>query len=100
MRLAYWVCCRRNDDDFACNIRARTKREAKAKQEEIEEKAGYALYESPRRVEIDYKDGFDLLTRCLTGELMEKSRKSKISSQQHDDLEEEDAENIDDETEA
>jgi hypothetical protein len=60
MKLRYWVC-RCLDDSEAYNIRSKTKKEAKARREE----AGPERFSAPYKVELEYKDGFDLADSLL-----------------------------------
>ena len=58
--LTYWICdCL--DDNPAYNIRAKTKKEAL----QIREERGEESYDEPRKHIVNYKDAFDLMSRCL-----------------------------------
>ncbi len=60
MKLTYWVCPRKHDSQ-AYALRARTKKEALALLSEHSSED----YDSPQKVVVEYKDGFDLLQKCL-----------------------------------
>lgn len=62
-KLTYWVCDTRNDSP-AYNIRAKSKREAVAKYEAAI--ANGCSYDKPRKVEMVYRDAFDLMSWCLS----------------------------------
>lgn len=57
--LKYWVC--RHKISKCYSIRAKTKKEAKARREA----EGEDNYDAPFIVTIRYKDSFDLVTQCL-----------------------------------
>lgn len=59
MKVTYWYS-RCLDDSDAYSIRVRTKREAVAR---VQEAGGG--YGPVMKVTVEYRDGFDLLQRCL-----------------------------------
>lgn len=62
MKLIYWVATQ--DDDAACyNIRERTKREVLKRLAQINRPG---VYSKPKKVVVDYADGFDLMDQCLS----------------------------------
>lgn len=65
MRLTYYLAI--SKENPSNSIRARTKKDA-ATQRTV---AGEDLFEEPQRVDLDYKDGFDIFTRCMKGEQFE-----------------------------
>ena len=61
-KLTYWVApCL--TDSRAYNIRARTRKEAKALRDDSRDGAKH--FGQPQKIEIDYTDAFDLLRLCL-----------------------------------
>ena len=62
-KLVYWVCeCQ--DDSTAYNIRAKTRREAKALLKERE--GDEARFGPIKKVEVEYWDTFDLVVQSLS----------------------------------
>ena len=61
MKLVYWYA--KNKKDSKRDLRERTKKLVRKKMgsNEVE-------FFSPQRVEVEYKDGFDLLKKCLSPE--------------------------------
>lgn len=59
MKLTYWVS-ETTDDVPAYNIRTRTRRECLALREEY----GTECYKVPRKVTVEYRNGFDLMMKC------------------------------------
>lgn len=64
MKLTYWIA--ENERDHRCySIRAKTK---KAVMEELAQAWNPTHYSKPRKVTVEYLDGFDLVMQCLDGE--------------------------------
>lgn len=64
MKLTYWIA--KDERDHKCySIRRKTK---KAVQEALAEQWNSGDYSEPRKVVIEYDDGFDLMMQCLDGE--------------------------------
>ena len=62
MRLTYWVAMCRNDSD-RYSLRAKTKKEVEA----MLSSGSYRPtdFDPPKKVTVEYTDGFDLLQQCL-----------------------------------
>ncbi len=66
MRLTYWKCqC--TTDHNAYSVRKPTKKAAIAAREESKESHGSYQHDPPKKVTIEYSNGFDLMIQ-LTGE--------------------------------
>jgi hypothetical protein len=62
MKLTYWMAECLNDSS-AYNLRAKTKREVVAMLDEHWDRSSYG---PPRKVTVEYADGFDLMAECLS----------------------------------
>lgn len=63
MKLTYWIAEIKNDSP-AYNLRGKTR---KAVQAELDGgNHDPSNFEAPRKVTVEYRDGFDLLTECLS----------------------------------
>ena len=65
MKLSYWVAPVKNDNQ-CYSIRAKTKKEVLAILERTELTQ---FHETPRRVEVEYRDAFDLMNACMSGDI-------------------------------
>lgn len=64
MKLTYWIAdCW--DDAVCYSLRAKTKKECNALREEKHQQEGRYNYGPPRKVVIEYADGFDLVDQLL-----------------------------------
>ncbi len=61
MKLTYWVAKCKDDNDVY-TIRTRTKKECTDQYERL--KAAGADYDPPKKVTVEYSNGFDLLSQC------------------------------------
>jgi hypothetical protein len=59
MKLTYWIADCLDDSDVY-SIRERTKKECAARRQVLGEQG----YGKPRKVTVEYSDGFDLLNQC------------------------------------
>lgn len=64
MKLTYWKAESLDDND-CYSIRTKTKNECI---EQVASRWNSQNFSTPRKVTVEYTDGFDLLDQCLTGE--------------------------------
>jgi len=65
MKLTYWIAQDLSDDcpvEDITHIRASSRKAVKEQLEGVEE-----MYDKPRKIEVEYANGFDLLDQALAG---------------------------------